>query len=157
MTILQSAWATQQRTTPNAGCAGVVVSQLFEYALEAGVTPIANDIIEIGVLPAGNAISRMWLLPDDIDTGGSPAIVFDVGLMSGDVGDKVSARTCGNEYFSASTAGQAGTATEMTAKNGFLVAASDKDRSIGIKITTAAATLAAAGQKFRILADYRAV
>lgn len=161
MALLQSPWATNQRSTPTGGCNGGEVVQLFEYTLPSGVTPAIGDIIEIGVLPANNQMCDAWLIPDDWDTNGTPTMAVDVGVMSGTVGallnDDGSARTCGNEYFAASNAAQSGTPAQMTAKTGFLVAPSDRDRSIGVKFTAAAATLAAAGVKMRLQAHYRAV
>lgn len=156
MAQYQSGWATRQRNTPNAGCAGVVVAQMFEYAL-TGTALAQNDIIELAVLPAGNTVVDAILVSDALDTGGSPALEFDVGIMSGEVGDKDSVRTCGNELFAASDAGQAAAPVRASALSAFTIAPVDADRSIGVKITTAAATQAAAGAKLRLLLKYAAV
>ncbi|AFN39121.1 virion structural protein [Burkholderia phage BcepMigl] len=155
MTILQSLWATGQRMTPTADCYGDEVAQLFEFSLPATALA-ANDIIELAILPANHAPSDAILVADDLDSGGAPAIVFDVGVMSGDVGDKVSARTCGNELFSASNVGQAGGTARATLASAFTIAPSDKDRSIGVKITTAAQAQVA-NAKLRLLLKYRPV
>lgn len=156
MAIYQSGWATRQRNTANSGCAGAEIAQMFEFELPSAAL-LVNDIIEIGVLPANNAISDAILISDDLDTDAAPAIAFDVGLMSGEVGDKVSVRTCGAEVFAASNVGQAGGVARATLATAFTTAASDKDRSVGVKITTAAVAQAAAGTKLRLLLKYRAV
>jgi hypothetical protein len=155
MALIQSGWATRQRNTVSADCAGEEVAQLFEIALPAAAL-VANDIIELGVLPAYNSISDAILVCDDLDTGGSPALAFDVGIMSGEVGDKDSVRTCGAEIFAASNVGQAGGVARTTLASAFTIAATDKDRSVGVKITTAAATQAV-GAKLRLMLKYRAV
>jgi hypothetical protein len=141
--------------TPVASCAGDVVAELFVFTLTAAVLAL-NDIIELGVLPANHTVVDATLVPDDLDTNGTPLMSLDVGLMSGDVGDKVSARTCGAELFSGSTAARTGVVERMSAKTGFTIAATGVDRSIGVKIAAAAATQAAAGTQLRLLVSYRA-
>ncbi|CAB3972334.1 MULTISPECIES: hypothetical protein [Burkholderia] len=153
MTILQSLWATQQRTTPYGDCAGDQVCERFEYALPAAGLQV-GDIIELGVLPADHSVSDAVLVADKLDTGGAPALAFDVGIMSGDVGDKVSARTCGAELFSASNVGQAGGVARTTLASAFTIAPVGNHRSIGVKITAAAQTQAA-GFKLRLMLTYR--
>ena len=154
MAMIQSGWATRQFNTASAGCAGVEVAQMFEIALPATALA-ANDIIELGVLPAYNTVTDAILVSADLDSGGSAAIAFDVGVMSGEVGDKVSVRTCGAELFAASNVGQAGGVARTTLASAFTIAPTDKDRSIGVKITTAAATQVA-GAKLRLLLKYAA-
>lgn len=154
MAMIQSKWATRQHNTVAADCAGEEVAQLFEIALPASAL-LANDIIELGVLPAHNSVTDAILVCDDLDTGGTAALAFDVGIMSGEVGDKDSVRTCGNEIFAASNIGQAGGVARTTLASAFTIAPVDKDRSVGVKITTAAATQAA-GAKLRLLLKYAA-
>lgn len=154
MTIIQSGWPTRQRNTATAGYAGVEVAQLFEIALPATALS-ANDIIELGVLPAYNTVSDAILIADDLDSGGSAALVFDVGIMSGEVGDKDSVRTCGAELFSASNVGQAGGVARATLARAFTIASQENDRSIGVKITKEAATQVA-GAKLHLLLKYYA-
>lgn len=154
MALIQSDWATRTRNTATAGCAGVEVAQMFEVKLPAAAL-VANDIIELGILPAYNTITDAILVCDDLDTGGSAALAFDVGIMSGEVGDKDSVRTCGAEVFAASNVGQAGGVARATLASAFTIATADKDRSVGVKITTAAATQAA-GAKLRLLLKYAA-
>lgn len=155
MALYQSKWATRQRITPNSGCAGAEVAQLFEYTLSAAEALAANDIIELAVLPAGNVVTDAILVCDDLDTSGSATLAFDVGLMSGEVGD-TGARTCGAELFAASTLGQAGGVARATLASAFTIAPSDKDRSIGVKVKAAPATQAN-GAKLRLLLKYAAV
>lgn len=156
MTIYQSGWATRQRNTANSGCAGAVIAQMFEFELTSTALQV-GDIIEIGVLPAHNSVSNAILISDELDTNAAPTIAFDVGVMSGEVGDDESARTCGAELFAASSIGQAGGVAKTTLATAFTIAAADKDRSIGVEITAAALTQAAAGAKLRLLLEYRAV
>lgn len=158
MSLIQSLWATNQRNTPNGDCRADEVVQVFEYALTATALAV-GDIVELAVLPANHSVCDAILLCDDLDTNGAPAIKLDVGIMSGTVGAKLnadgSARTCGAELFSADTSAQSGAVSRMTLQSGFLINAADTDRSIGVKINTAAATQAAAGNKIRLMVCYR--
>jgi hypothetical protein len=154
MALLQSFWATGQRMTPVGDCAGDEVAQLFEFALPA--TPLViGDIIELGILPAFNRPTDAILVCDDLDSGGAPAIAFDVGLMSGEVGDKDSVRTCGNELFAASNVGQAGGVARATLASAFTITSTDNHRAIGVKITAAPQTQVA-NAKLRLMLKYAA-
>ncbi|MGX0136346.1 hypothetical protein [Cupriavidus metallidurans] len=155
MPILQSPWATGQRTIPVGDCSADQTAQLFEFALPVAGLAV-GDIIELAVLPANNSPVDCILIAEKLDNGGAPAIAFDVGLMSGDVGDKVSARTCGAELYAAANVGQAGGIARPTLASAFTIDPADKDRSIGVKIT-AAAQAQAAGKKVRLMLQYRPV
>jgi len=155
MAILQSLWATGQRMTPIGDCAGDNVSQVFEFALPATALQV-GDIIELGPLLADNTVRDAIIISDDLDSGGAPAILFDVGVMSGEVGDALSARTCGNELFAASNIGQAGGVVRASAPSAFTIAPNSNHRSIGAKVTAAAQTQVA-NAKLRLLLTYAAV
>lgn len=146
------------RPVPTPSTAGEVTAGVFEYKVAAGKTLALNDIVEIGVLPAYAIPVDAHLDVDDLDTG-TPAIVLDVGLMSGQVGadlnDDASARTIGNEFFAGATTAQAGGFARMTKSPKAVTADNTKDRSIGVKIATAAATFNAAGGTIRVVVFYR--
>ena len=131
-------------------CAGdVVVNNLF---IDVTAAQLAQDnVFDIGVLPAGHTVIDAILIPDDLDTGGSPSITLDVGIMSGTPGDVVSTRTVGAELFSASTAAQAGTPTRMSLASGFKIKATETNRSVGVKVKAAAATAAAGRIRLQLL------
>lgn len=126
-------------------CAGEVTRNYFEFDI-AGVTFADGDIIDIGILPANATVSDAILLSTDIDTNVSPAVVMDVGIMSGTPGSTDAARTCGAELFSGSVAAKTGVSERMSALGGFKIAPVGYDRSIGVKLTTAPATKAATGK-----------
>jgi len=129
-------------TAVTAACAGQVV--VNEYFIDVTAAQIdAGNMFDVGPLPAYHTVTDMVLIPDDLDTGGSPALTLDVGLLSGTVGDSASDRTIGAQFFSASTAGQTGTAARMTLASGFKVIPTELDRSIGVKVVADAATAAA--------------
>lgn len=124
---------------------GEVVAVRYKFALTTAILGAANDIVDLGVLPANCRVVDAVLDADDMDSNGTPTLAFDVGIMTGRPGDAldtdgVTARTCGNEFFAASTVGQAGGSARMSAKGGFRVAPVGYDRSIGLKIQAAAAT-----------------
>lgn len=139
-------------------CAGDIVQNNYEIDLSQsplkGVTLQVGDIIDLGLIPGTMTVTDVTLVSDDLDTGGSPALAFDVGVMSGTPGDTVTARTCGNEFFAASNVAQAGGVVRMSKAAGFRVAPVGYDTSIGLKITTAAATLATTG-KLNVLLDVK--
>jgi hypothetical protein len=146
MTILQSKWTQASgpvRTVPAGAVAGEVIAQKFDFVIAANLVA-ASDIIEIGVLPANHTIVDAVLITDEVGT-----VTWDVGIMSGDVGD-TGTRTSGNELFAA--AADAST-VRMSAAGGFRIAPTDKDRSIGIK---ASANITASNQKVELLLLYKA-
>lgn len=120
--------------------AGDVCAKRATIALT--VAPVADDIFEMLMIPAGCRPIDIILDSDDLDTG-TPAIAFDVGIMSGTPGKADITRTVGSEFMAASTVGYAGTVARPTLKTAFRVAKSDTERAIGLKCTTAAATFAA--------------
>lgn len=126
-------------------CAGEVVRNFYEFDT-AGVTLAEGDIIDIGVLPANATVADAVIVTDDLDTNATPTVVLDVGIMSGTVGSKDAARTCGAELFSGSVIAKTGGTERMSAKTGFRIAPVGYDRSIGVKVTTAQATAAATGK-----------
>lgn len=154
MALLQSLWATGQRMTAVGDCAGDEVSQMFEFALPQTALS-AGDIIELGVLLGNNVPTDAILVCDKLDSGGAPAFAFDVGVMSGAVGDTDPARTCGAELFAASSVAQAGGVARTTLASAFTIAPTENHRSIGVKVTAAAATQVQ-GAKLRLLLKYAA-
>ena len=131
-------------------CAGDVVRNRYEFDLAGpvlkGITLQAGDIIDLGPLPANYTVMDVVIDCDDLDTNGTPALAFDVGIMSGTPGDTVSARTCGAEFFSGATIAQTGGVARTTLKTAFRVVPTGADRSIGLKVTTAAATQPTTGK-----------
>lgn len=113
---------------------------------------LLNDVIEMGALPAGMILlAPPVLVVDDCDTG--VTLTFDVGLMSGDylaaLDSAGAARTCGAEFFAGATIGQTGGMVTSIVPAGMKLTPSLVDRSIGIKIATAA-TAVIAGAKLRL-------
>jgi len=133
-----------------ADCSGDLIRNVYEIDMALapfkGVTFALNDIIDIGTLPANHIVADMIIDPDDMDTNGTPLLALDVGILSGTPGDTISARTMSNEFFAADVAARTGVISRMTKPAGFRVAASQSDRSIGVKIQAAAATQATTGK-----------
>lgn len=116
---------------PSCGYAGVVHQHRFEINIPAGL--VDGDIIELGVLIA-NARFGGFLVDADLQDG----MLVDIGFMSGDVGDPDPSRTCGNQIFNdlAITGNLASILTGAPLR----LAKSEVDRSIGVKVVTAATT-----------------
>lgn len=142
MAILASPFTKYANTFVSGDCAGDVIVQ--EYYVDVTAAQIVlNDIVDLGVLPANHTVTDMILIPDDLDTNGAPTIALDVGIMSGEPGDTVTARTCGNEFFAADTSARTGAIARMSKAAGFRVQPTGSDRSIGVKFQAGAATAAA--------------
>ena len=111
------------------------------FVVPAGLA--LNDVIELAPLPAGYVPLDVTLDAEDADSGGSPAVVFDVGLISGDFGVVDNTRVCGADFIAASTVAQAGGIARMAAMGATRIAPTTNDRGVGVKVKVAAATLVA--------------
>ena len=149
MALFQTGWSTRQLNTATADCAGEEVAQEFEHTFTA-VALAAGDIVELGILPAYNKISDAILAADAVGAG----ITFDIGIMSGEVGDPDAARTCDASIFAASNVAAAGGVARVTLATAFTIASKEFDRSVGLKIVAPGAQ--AAGTKVRLILKYRA-
>lgn len=122
-----------------------------EFAVVAGM--VINDIVEMAILPANAEVIEAILAAEDLDSNGAPTVTLDAGVMSGNPYDISAAtgqaRTIGNEFFAASTVGQAGGVVYGSKAAGVFLAPSFSDRSVGIKFAAAMATIAA-GAKVRL-------
>jgi hypothetical protein len=129
-------------------CAGDVIQNRYEADLAStplkGVTLGVGDIIDFGIIPANTTVTDLLIDSDDLDSNGSPTLAYDVGVLTGTPGE-TTGRTCGTEFFAATNASQSAAVTRMSKGTGFRVAPVGYDRSIGIKITTAAATQPSTG------------
>jgi hypothetical protein len=127
--IVQGAVALGQQGVAYPALAGDVSENKYQMAVPiTGI--VTGDILEIGILPANNVIIDAYIWSDALGT----AVKFDVGIMSGDVGSKDTARTCGNEIFALFDAAAASTIiTRMTKPAAPLLAATAVERSIGAK------------------------
>lgn len=141
MALIQSKYAKGIIPVAYPSIAGAATVQRFSHQIATALA--VGDIIELGVIPAGCRVAEIVIDSDDLDSNGAPAVAFDVGVMSGGWGSEDQARTCGAEFFAASNVGQAGTVARPTLRSAYRVAASNIDRSIGVKLTTLAATFQA--------------
>lgn len=139
MTIHLSDWAKGTKSGPYPANAGVVVALRATFAFTS-TQNVANDIMEMLELPPGCVPVDAILDTDDLDTDGAPALVLDVGLMSGTFGDNESVRTCADELFDGITTGQAGGLVRPTLAKAQRISPSNVSRGIGIKVMTVAAT-----------------
>jgi hypothetical protein len=109
----------------------------------------ADDVIEMAILPGGYVPLGMKLVCEDLDSNGTPTVTLDVGVVSGTAGVADNARTCGNEAVVESTVGQAGGVAVDNKAAFSLLAVSESDRGIGVKLAAAAATLVV-GSRIRL-------
>ena len=145
MALFQSKQIAAGYPVPNATDAVDSVPVTAEFAVPAGLA--LNDVIEMGGIPEGCIVTDAIVAFEDLDTGGSPAIKFDMGILSGDYGSK-GARTCGNEFLAADTTAQTGGVARLNKTDALFLATSNATQSWGFKVNTAAATLAV-GKRIR--------
>ena len=152
MATIVSKWTDQSGTggVAYSDCAGDVVENRYEIDLTRapfkGAALAVNDIIDLGIIPATQKVVDVIIESDSLDTNASKTLAFDVGVITGTPGDSTSVRTCGSEFFAATQIARAGGVARMSQAAGFRVDRVDSDKSIGLKITTAAATLATTGK-----------
>jgi len=108
-----------------------------EYTITAALA--LNDTIELFDLPPRARVVSGFVKVDDLDTGGSPAIVLAVG----DAGDD-------DRYFTGLTTGQAGGVSTTMAATGVDYVTTAKTRVIA-KVTTGPATGATTGKVVVVL------
>lgn len=129
MTIYQSDVAKGIKIVPQAFTKGAVVATTAKFTIPAGTTITSSDIIELAVLPAFHRIVDVKVIP----TGSYSAATADIGIMSGEVGDKESARTSNDVIFAdVALTGIVGTVAKADA---LVMATANQDRSIGVALS----------------------
>jgi hypothetical protein len=98
-------FTTSAPTPTEAGFAAQIVDLRFVISVTAAVT--TADVFNFGYAPKGFRVLGGYLKASDMDTGGSPSLTINVG----DAADA-------DRLFAASTAGQAGTATQLSVATG---------------------------------------
>lgn len=148
MALIQTNEGRGTVTTPGPLTTGVTVAIESELTVPAGLA--AGDVVEMLRLPAYCTVCDATLVTDDVDSNATPTIALDVGFLSGDVGKKDNARTCGNELFQADITARTGGSSRMSKAAGFRIAKTEAERAIGIRVATGAATLAP-GAKVKLI------
>jgi hypothetical protein len=131
------------------------ITLISEFTTVAGQFA-QGDIIEMCALPAETIPVRALLVCDQIDSNGTPTGKLDIGIMSGSylasTNSDGTARTCGTEFASADTTCRAGGVASVQGKTAMQLTPTNVDRSIGIVVNTAMATLVA-GAKIRLIVE----
>lgn len=116
--------------TAGPGMGGTLKTFRATIPLAAGDL-VLNAVHQAMDLPAGFTCLHGAIWATDMDTGGSPALTFNVG----DAGDA-------DRFFAASNVGQAGTASSAIARTGYGFTTTAKTR-VTVTVSAAAATAAA--------------
>jgi len=152
MAIIKSAWIIGQQTTKRPQTTGAihVTHFVYDFGSVAAQALAAGDILELGIVPVASHITEARLIVE----GDFAALTGDVGIMSGTVGEDLnpdgSARTSGNQLFAATALTDA---FALLAKpDAILLAPSEFERSIGVKVSGAVAK--AAGKKIHLQLFY---
>jgi hypothetical protein len=141
MALHQSEQVIAQKAIPASRDGVALIAITGEFVVPAGLA--ANDVIEMGGIPPGHYPVDLVVHAPDMDTNGTPTVTLDAGLLSGRFGAADDARTCGNEFFAASTVGQAGGIAR--AAKSLAGIAPTAEVGWGLKVATGAATLATGG------------
>jgi hypothetical protein len=100
------------------------VSEVFTFP----AAPVLNDTVEMVLLPKGAVLCDMVLDADDLDTGGTPTIMLQVG--DGTTADK---------FIGASNVAQAGGVARMDKKGNVGVPLAADTKAV-VKVSTGPAT-----------------
>lgn len=142
MALRQSTQAANNAPVLSADGANDLVPIVATYTVPAGLA--LNDVIELGCLQAGYVPVDLIVALPQIDSNGSPTVTLNAGILSGNWQD-TGTRTCGNEFFAADTTARAGGVARMQKAAGAQIAPTTNDRSWGLKVQAAIATLATGG------------
>jgi hypothetical protein len=148
-----------RRPPPTDTHQGTVKCARSSLSIVSGVHLVADDVMEIGILPADHVIVDWLLTCDSWDANASPTLAANIGVMTGTVGDTSRLTgTVGTELAAAVVFGK--TAVSVFVRGSSVAAArvaasKTVDRSIGLTITTAAATEVAATRQLDFFLFYR--
>lgn len=115
---------------------GGAVCLVDSYAVAANFT--AGDDINLVRIPAGTEVALAFIRSDDLDTNGTPTIVFRVGYRPCDSSSALAANTT---YFAA--AGQTTAQAGGTLTCSFEPITFEEDVWLTVTVNTASATFAA--------------
>lgn len=152
MAIIKSAWIIGQQTTKRPQTTGAVhvTHFVYDFGSVASQALAAGDILELGIVPVNSRIVQARLIVE----GAFAALTADIGIMSGTVGEDLnpdgSARTSGNQLFAAIAL--TGAFANLSKPDALLLAPSEIERSIGVKVSDAVAK--AAGKKIHLQLFY---
>lgn len=116
--------------------------------IEHGATALASgDLIECCEIPPGYEVLDWFIVPQDIDTGGSPALAFSIGIENSTFDDLASSN---GTWQTGLTGFQTGTVIRATSANPVL---NDRTtlRKVALKCTTIAATYAGSGKTSKLM------
>lgn len=135
---LNTARITNNQPAPSADQNGVIAVRA-EYSLTAALA--LNDTIDFAKVPAGHIPVDVILDSDDVDTGGSPAVVFQVGLRAAD-----GTTDDPDAFIKNSNVGQAGGVASTNVVTAFRITPHTADRNVYLTVSTAPATGATSGK-----------
>jgi hypothetical protein len=122
-------------------------------SIALAANPTAADVLRVMRIPAGNEISAVVIANSDLDTNGSPTIVFSMGYAPCDGSSPAPSAA----YFQAAgdTSLQAANAGKLYAN--FVPVTFDKDVWLTMTVATASATFAAGTIQARAFGRARGV
>lgn len=112
------------KAPPRAGLGITAVGATFTFPS----APALNDTVKMFTLPKGARVHEMVFASDDLDTGGTPAIMLQVGTGA-----------TADYFIAASNIAQAGGMTRLSQK-GALLEELSADTDVIVKVSTGPAT-----------------
>lgn len=137
-TALKTDRITNNQPAPTADQNGVIAVRA-EYSLLAAL--VINDTIDFAKIPAGHVPVDVILDSDDLDAGGAPAVVLQVGLRTAD-----GTTDDPDAFIKDSTVGQAGGVARANVATAFRIGSHTDDRNVYLTVSTAPATSATSGK-----------
>ncbi len=146
MAFYQSTHARGLVTPPRGLSSGVVMCAHFKFQFIKDFVFNA-DQLELGILPAFATVR------DAIVVGGATGtITANIGLMSGQAGQKDPARTVGTELFTA--ANVSASISRLSVASGFAIAPTDADRGIGATFSSTVVADPTGAKRIELLLFY---
>lgn len=125
----------------------------FSYTVSTAL--VVNDVIGLVKLPPHYVLKDSLVVFPDLDTNGTPTIITDLGVYLDDsVDGSIPTVVDQDALNAASTLGQTGGMERMDESAGVLLAPTDTDRLVCLKVTTAPAT-GATGVTIKGWVEYR--
>lgn len=126
--------------------AGQVLTDEAAVTLTKAQLETLNQLVEMVILPAQHVPVDLIAFAVDSDEDATPAVVASIGVLNA-AGDDLEA---GQNFLTGTTIGQAGGMARADVKDGLQLAASNVDRVIAIKLTTASEDGPDAGSTWRV-------
>jgi hypothetical protein len=135
MALYKTLFASGHKPTPVVDSSDVIV---YRAEIDVPASLALGDVIELGNLPADHQIADILIDSDDLDAGAG--LILDFGVLNAAKTAISTEVVDGTGVLLSTNVGQAGGLARPTTKNFTRVESVTVNRSLGIVVSTAAAT-----------------